>query len=202
MKEPIIYKILLHLYEREAINEDAIDITDFLKTIWDENNSAEEFNNLNRINYAMNRILENGYGQFFFSPQYCTLNQAKTMPNGKTERCTPKNIAISARISTKGHDYIVDEMRKRQQDLLIANSIATNKSLQDVNASNSALNRQTQKYYSHLKWATWVIAGATIANVLVILLPLFFNKKPLTLSHSQAVLLKKESQVSSTDSAK
>jgi hypothetical protein len=48
---------------------------------------------------------------------------------------------------------------------------ATNITLQDASAATEELNLETKKYYHQLKLATWVIAAATVVNLLIAALP-------------------------------
>lgn len=60
----------------------------------------------------------------------------------------------------------IEDAKKQDQKLKHQQLELTQSSI-NLNASNKILIDKTEKYYSQLQWATWIIAGATIVNVLV-----------------------------------
>lgn len=118
MHQPsIIFKILNHLYERKALDDDFIDITDFLKTIWNENDKIEEFNNLNRINKAISRIQEQQMAYFRTNPGHHILNENKIHPaTQQSYRVDLHNTDVHGQFTLKGHDYIKEELRKIKEE--------------------------------------------------------------------------------------
>jgi len=127
MDQSIYFKILRHLYERQAINDDFIDITQFLKSIWNEDDKSEESNNLNRINGAMGRIESAGLAHFRTNPGHHRLNEIKTHPSsGVNYRVDLHNTDVHAQFTLPGHEFVKEELRKaKQSEALILSKMTT-----------------------------------------------------------------------------
>ena len=168
MKESIFHKILIYLYRNDAINENQIDITEFLKTIWDKGNTGEQWNNLNRIKYAIDRIQSDGYGHFENSPGYLSLNEEKFREDMSTKYTVvlgydlnKGEVAIKARITTKGYDYIRLYIRDNEQH---ASVLKTNDSVLRLN--NDVLPK-TFRSQDRIGAISLVIAGITAIFIIL-----------------------------------
>lgn len=177
-----------HLYDEDAINNDQIDITGFLKGLWQEN-SAEAFNNLNRIRTALWRMDLEGFATYVYFPNFHTLNSEHDLANGKGKyRADLNNTEVKIKITVKGYDYIVEELRKRQQDDLNSNIIATNISLQDANNSTQDLNAETKKYFKKANNSTRAIVALTSIGALIALISAVISIIALTSNHKQFII--------------
>lgn len=187
MKGSLANEILMYLYYEDVINEDVILISNYLteKQNTDTyNNDTLVWNNFNRIKNAIDKIEKNNYATFSYIPH----GPLGTLKLGRT--CRLENTEVRVKFHPAGFEYIRNFIRENEQHNSI---LETNKSVIEsnrlsgiVNASIVDLNRETKKYYSQqdetnksvvelntktksyytqLKWATWVIAIATIISM-------------------------------------
>jgi len=107
MRGLLVFDILNHLYERDAVNEDQIDITDFINEIKKNSGDRIELHNVNRLNKAISLIHDR---------QYAYINFAK---NGEPAPILAADTdRVQASLSLWGYDYVVDERRKKDSDEL------------------------------------------------------------------------------------
>ncbi len=195
MRDTFQIKILKHLLEVDAINDTQIDITDFLKTLWRKDIPAENINDLNRIKTALDRLQKYDLIFYSYSPKDLNINEYKNRPGTNEQYKTSlgsdpskDEVSVKANITWKGYEYIVQEIRNRQQDELNKNTIATNTSLQAANTSTNALNTETARYYNKANWATWTIAGLTTLSAIIAGISALTSSKALKENHQQFVI--------------
>lgn len=148
--KPLMYRILIDLLDKEAVNEDQIIINDFLKTTW-RKGTDEDINDLNRINTALDRLLTKGYITKSIDPFGHYLTQLlKNLKTGETYRCDLENTNIQVGITASGYDYITNEIRKDKQDII-----------NEEVRINSRVQKNTAKIVAGLACVTMIISALT-----------------------------------------
>lgn len=191
-EDPIQIKILKHLYEIGAMDNDQIDITDFLITLWRKEDPSESRNDLSRIKTALHRLQKIELIFYSYSPDGSDISQEKTRPGtGEAYKTTLGHdrdideVSVKANITWKGYEYIAQEVRNRQQDKLNDNTITTNTSLQQANKSTLLLNAETKKYYGRASLSTWIIAILTFLSLCTASISAYTSKRALSENHKQ-----------------
>lgn len=174
MKPSLIHHILRHLYYEDAINQQQIDITDFLKKIRDEDD--DRGNNFNRIVMALNRINETHMASYNCSPNYSRLNE---VAGGRL--CTLENTQVNMSFTLEGWQFIKEFISQNEQNastlatnksILAANEslLTTNQSILSTNASVAKLNEMLPDFYKRqlrLTRITMVMAAISLLAVAV-----------------------------------
>jgi hypothetical protein len=166
-KKPLTHKILQYLLEIDSIDEDQVIITDFLKQRW-RKDTNEDWNDIDRIKRALERLLINNLITLSFDPDRNRLNEDKIHPTtGEKYRCTLDNTNIQAGLTQDGYDRIVEVLRLEKQDEI-------NQSLKDSGDSAIITNTSVRRLNRFLKWAN--IGALAIAAATGVFIALTFLK--------------------------
>ena len=95
--------------------------------------------------------------QFLVEPLNNSFHEIGSMVKGINRDLS--NTEVLLKILPLGLNRVAELKRQTKLDEL-------NEALTLSNESNIELNKETKSYYKQLKWATWVIAGATIVTML------------------------------------
>lgn len=166
MKGSIAHQIVIYLYRNDVINETQINITDYLKELRDINNDTD--NNFNRIVSALEKLRNEGYIKFSCPYEY-EPNRFRTVVLG--EFYNLDNTTVNISFSMSGYEFVRNLIREDEHHKSVVSLNNDTKKYyenqDEVNDSIKSLNTETQNYYNQLKWATWVIAIATVSSIIV-----------------------------------
>jgi hypothetical protein len=147
MAEILMHRILIYLYEEDAINQDRINIIQFITSIYDEGpeSERENSNNRHRIVSALQRLQADKFINI-------SLNPTTDPPTPIIMKTENKTLGINVRLEWAGYKYILEYLRQKQQHESI---IETNASIKLLNDKIPDINRKQR----NLTIITLVVAG-------------------------------------------